>query len=172
MKVKCTLKTHCDQITQTRLGDGLGHTGPHSFSSVYTTVSWATLKDHLINWHPLYKKNSVLICMPSASYFRFDYIIYTQEVPCCPLPLKNNTTFGLCKWKWCMRLFAYSVGKWDPVTSGHLRHMWWCQMWTVVHLLMPGVNRATVTKPGSGVPYLLHIFVFSLLLAFSNELIS
>lgn len=54
LKIKCECtQTHwgCiwDLFTQTTFGDVLGHTWPHSFSSLNVNVSWATLKDCLLN---------------------------------------------------------------------------------------------------------------------------
>ena len=43
-----------DPNSQTTLRGVLGCMWPHSFSSVYRHVSWATLKDRLLNWHPLW----------------------------------------------------------------------------------------------------------------------
>lgn len=69
---KTTLRAHWDPITQTTFGGGLAHIWPHSYSSVYVSVSWSTLRNaYLTEWKYVLK-----VCLVSQKALRLSFGCY------------------------------------------------------------------------------------------------
>lgn len=115
--VKCVPKMHCDPVTLAMFGGGLGRIWPHSFGSVYKNVSWAMLKDRLLNWCP--KVGILTLSRARASYLTTTGCIVLISLP--PSPNFQQIRYGKCnaashklktpphlvKQKWCICVFTY-----------------------------------------------------------------